>query len=514
MKKTAIILAALLAAFLVTGCDQVLETLYPEFKQEAGGENGAIIVDLEFTNDLVFNYGGDFGAGQAKIAVGLVPFMYKSDGYGVDDRNIQIQYATKQDFIMEGGRPNPHKVFKFYPNVGATYKVIAWLERKPNDDKPANPNSTSGNQDEPSTLILTENGDFSLDLQYHRGNDPAIRMWGKLSPGMQVDWNQFMADPSDSGTGGGGAVPEVFIEVPFTDTPVGTGINFFANGFDEDGYIVEREWKVFENWMQEIPPNFEFTEGFSRFFGMQNLFYTFNMQGKACVAVRVRDNDGNWSGWGWVFINVMSQGYDPLPYVSIGASNLNPTVGETVSFFNYSSDNDAFGLYRPTGDPANQYLWLVDGTPYSTDPWPPGYIFNTAGNHEVRLEMWDSAGQYVSSSPLYFNVGGIGQTPGQPFEVPFAFDQPFYNYVAYQQSQYIHFYGLDEFLPYTLMFSGLNSDVDIFIYSDPGFTNQITSSTVGGIADEPFAIGPGYSQIFVRIYGYQAGNYTLSFPAM
>ena len=87
----------------------------------------------------------------------------------------------------------------------------------------------------------------------------------------------------------------------------------------------------------------------------------------------------------------------------------------------------------------------------------------------------------------------------------------YWNSVPYSASQYYRIDG-PFWYPDQLYFTGLTSDIDIYIYADPWFSTLITDSTITGTADETFSAIQGYSTIYIEIYGYQAGSYNLSTP--
>ena len=491
MRKTIPIVAALLAAFFLTSCDQILEGFYPEFADTGTGKGG-VVVSINYDPTLLYVDQGQFNLGTARLAVGFVPFISYSDRYEVDEGNIQILSASKNDFLYDPNKGGNYKDFKFEVKTNATYKVIAWLDLN-NDQEPED--------NEPGSIVYSNTGDFFLDLRYYRPDQDTIFLGNRLRDTDTINWEQFMSDPFAQGTGAR-LPPEVWLDSYVNMTSAGSNLYFSMSYFDQDGWVNNFEWTLTDPYSNT-----------TMYYGQYVSIY-FSDQGIYTLSYRAKDNDGNWSAEQTpVTITVGAGGgtYDAYPTASFGVSDWSPTAGDTVWFYNYSYDYDSFGNYLNQNSLSSS--WTIydsnGGLVASFSGIDFNYTFASGGNYQVSLSVTDSMGQTSTTSNwLWVEFGASVPGASASYPVELGLGASYFNIIPLSQSQYYHF-SLPGFGIQNLRFTGLSADVDFTWYADPGFVTQIGSSSAGGTADESFSVS-GYTNVYLKAYGYQAGNYTVS----
>lgn len=345
--RIAIVVAVLAAALFAVGCDQILETIYPEFKQ-GSGEKGGITVEISFDNTISSynNMGSSFAGNNIPIVVALIPF---SQGYdpGTDnyvyrpiDGQVEKRSAFNRDFTFDSQQGRTLKRFSFPVEMNGTYKVIAWLDVN-------NDHRTDEANPEPGSIVYTQGGDFFLDLTYHKSNDPTIYMGTILSVNNTINWMQYNADPNNQGGETNAHMPQMpSINVPSTEVPSGVEIVLRStNEYDEGGWIVDREWTIVR---PGFPPEMHN--------GMQELYKVFNNQGASAISVdvklRVRDNQDGWSPYAVITLRIQPQGAtNQPPYAQINqGSSMNVGSGQSIYLNSSSYDNGGW---------PSQYEWVV-----------------------------------------------------------------------------------------------------------------------------------------------------------
>jgi hypothetical protein len=351
MKKLTIFLAVLFAAFLLVGCDNILESLYPEFKQSKGGSgSGNVIVEISYDSSIASFNQYQFQNGNGAIAVKFVPFSQFATGYNADESYAQTKKAYYNEFSYNQQQGRNVVTFTFPVTKGATYKAIVWLDTN-NDNQPSPEGATTGI--EPGTIVYTQSGDYFLDLSYHKPSDPNIFMGTMLSAGNTVNWQQYRSDPYGGGSGGTNPPAQPRIEAPYLQVPSGQPITLSSRDeFDPDGWIVDRAWTI------QVPGQSDAT-----FSGMQYLSYTFTNSNasaiQATVKLKVKDNDGNWSPEALLTLTI-----NPM-----GSTNQVPVASIQQGAQMYVNSGEWIYLSSSSFDPDGQiysYLWTIGGQTFNS----------------------------------------------------------------------------------------------------------------------------------------------------
>jgi len=495
MRKTLTIVAALLAAFFLTSCDQLLEEFYPEFADSGSGKGG-VVVNINYDQSLLNDTLGNptlFSQGSRKIFVSFVPFISYSGRYEKDDINTQTLFASKSEFSFDPSKGGNYKEFTFQVKTNATYKVIVWLD---------NDGDEIADVDEPGSIVYTNDGDYFLDLSWYSPDQDTIYLGTILRKDDRINQDQFLSDPSAGGTGGT-RIPTVWLDSYPPSTIQGNSL-YFSMGYDDDGWVENFEWVL-------TKPNSERKNFYGQFVNI-----SFDQTGTYTLSYRAKDNDGLWSAdpAPTVTIEVFPSGglYDPFPIVDFDASNWNPIQGNTVWFYNSSYDYDSTGAFKDAYNLSSN--WAIHD---SSDAWVAGgsgtefnYTFLSAGSYTIYLTVTDSAYQSSSTNQMIWvgsNTALPGDTMGNP--IVLNLDAAHTMFIPEDMYHYYHFVLPGGTGVQNLRFTGLTSDIDFAWYSDPGFYSSLGSSYSGGTSDESWGV-TGYTDIYLEVDGYLAGNYTVS----
>ena len=398
MKRAWIILAVVVTALSLVGCDAILSTLYPEFK-DSGTGNGNIIVEVSY-DSTISSFGtqpNTFGGNSFPIVVELVPFSQSFDPatnnyvYSPISGAIESQKAYSRDFIFDSSQGRTLKRFTFPVNQNSTFKVIAFVDTN-NDGEPDN--STTTPIKEPGTIVLTQQGKFFLDLSYHKSTDPNISMGTTLSATSQISWPQFFADPANQGGNSTGNQAPLMprIDVPSLTVPSGTPIIMRStNESDPDGWIADRVWTITQSGMGAETLN-----------GMQELGKTFTNPGTSPIPVTVslvvKDNMGAPSPAATITLQILpASATNQLPYSLIMTAPTQVNSGQGFSLYSSSYDNDGF---------ITSYEWTVADAVHGSQQYLGSSVYLAIDNPNasplavtVSLRVQDNTGVWNDTPP-------------------------------------------------------------------------------------------------------------------
>ena len=122
----------------------------------------------------------------------------------------------------------------------------------------------------------------------------------------------------------------------------------------------------------------------------QNPVVTWDIPGNYDVTLQVFDESGSNTKYAPGYIQVQN-----IPIVAdFTANDTIPVTGQTVQFTDTS-----------TGDTATAWNWTFEGgTPATSNVQNPTVVYNTVGNYDVSLQVFDESGSNTKSVPDYISV--------------------------------------------------------------------------------------------------------------
>jgi hypothetical protein len=524
MKRTFIILAAMAAALSFLGCDAILSTLYPEFK-DGGSAKGGVDVSLSIDNDLGqfmqpgVSQPGTFNDGAIPVKIALVPFKQFSDHYGADWGNTQVVDIYKNDLHFDSGSGKNIADAHFPVKSNATTKVVAWL-----DVDKTGKSAIDFQKPRPGTIVYAQNGDFFLDLRYYNPSQSTIKVGGNLSSTSTINWDQLRADPN-AGPATGLYPPSVSISCNNLNPAANVSVSFYSQGDDSrnNGWIVAWEWSIFDQYSNLIFMPSGNQQG-------PTFAFSFPNPGSYTVKLRVQNNSGKWStdidpSTGisappeQVLVNVHSPVDDQPPTSSFEASPATVANNGTLYLYNYSYDYDAGNNY--VGQSSLTSTWTIKDSstivrvgPWVDDSYPVAVNLISyglaAGSYQVILDVSTKSGLFqTASSSQWITIVNPGTEGSGSLYDPFVSSPGYQSYG--NPGSYLYYSYSNDGNPVTIDLSGasLYQDLYVVLYGDSGYKNvleerYIQAGTVGSLSG-----AAGYPHVWIAVYSYSGGWYTL-----
>jgi len=221
-----------LALWGLPSCDAVLETFYPEFKNQAQSQGRAAIrVTVSLDADLQADYTNN-NTPALPVIQKLVPFY--NSGYGdlyadtsqVRDLQMEVQqlYAGNQEVRFEN-------------LYNATWAVLVSIDENENGQV---------DYDEPSVLAYDpDSGESTADMRYQLRSvswEADLHRWSRAEPWLLEQLNDY---GSDQGGGGHTVPPTVVLTAGATTVNQGETVDFDASqSYSDDGYLASFSWGI------------------------------------------------------------------------------------------------------------------------------------------------------------------------------------------------------------------------------------------------------------------------------
>jgi hypothetical protein len=514
MKKLFLLFAFIGLLFVFTGCDEILEALYPEFTIGEEGVEGEEAVKVEVWLDYSIRYNTPEyfdSIDPSPVKVKLVPFqMIGQDQWYIDwGANSPEQELYKEQFDQSDDQDTAKALF-FNPGY-SIYRAIVWFDLN---------NDGQIGYDEPSMQAVDEHGNVQFDLTYYRPGDPTVELSADLDKNTRINETWIITELAGEQTGEN-EPPIASIFVQNDNVPQGTDVHLIGwDSWDPDGWIEEYVWTVQDALGEYV----EYGD---------NIHYTFNQQGRWNVRLEVRDNNGAWSEM-WVAINVgpPQSGTNKKVEVNVDIDYSIPNLGNTLRVVLVQTDGghfdgrDFWNQRYPVAwfewIPDGWYLvagWLdlnEDGFPDPNEPGNVGYPNYAPFTPDIDLYSEDfvqvnlsiDSGSRIPEEYIPEKEEGEG-SPDEPFEL--FLDTPHDSFV---DRDVVNFYYVDVDMgsEYTVHLFNMDGDNDLEVSeswqtSFPG--NHLGGSAEGGTMDEWFTVQVWDEYLLIEVFGYEGGNFTI-----
>ncbi|MFH2113473.1 MAG: PKD domain-containing protein [Spirochaetota bacterium] len=278
-----LIIAAALFSIVLGGCDMLLESVFPEVTIGTGDSNFSVAVNIEYDFDLITEgFGPGNNVNSIPIVAAFIPFYDSYDGtYEIDSGGIQYVTLWQNTFREDSDGQDNRTTVEFDTWNYSTYKVLVWFDS--NQDQDPNIDTVI----EPGTLaVRNDNDDYWVDFRYMNPQNAGIRMAARIGASSDINVDQLTANPY-ADYGSGGTVPIAWVYSDVGDSVAQNSEVWFYSydSEDQDGWIVEREWAIYDT-------DYKIATG-----NGPEIVHFFTAIGLYHIELRVKDNQGNWSDW-------------------------------------------------------------------------------------------------------------------------------------------------------------------------------------------------------------------------